>query len=152
LIWMLPPMAYRVVDSTANHEEAYILACQLALPAGMLGLMIAAMCSATASMVTTQLNVVAGAITTEIYRPLLRPPASERELGPARRIRTLLLGGIALSGALLIPMLGTYTEYILASVAMLTGPLVLPTIWGLFSRKIGLGTAWAVTILGVAGG
>jgi solute:Na+ symporter, SSS family len=35
---------------------------------------------------------------------------------------------------------------------MLTGPLVLPTIWGLFSRKIGLGTAWMVTALSIAAG
>lgn len=152
VIWMLPPMAYRLIDPSANHEQAYILACKLVLPAGMLGLMIAAMCSATASMVTTQLNVFAGAFTTELYRQFLRPKAGEQELVLAGRIITLLLGGIAMAGALLIPRLGTYTGYILASVAMLTGPLVLPTIWGLFSRKIGLGTAWTVTLAGIAAG
>lgn len=152
VIWMLPPMAYRLVDGAANHEQAYILACQAVLPAGMLGLMIAAMCSATASMVTTQLNVFAGAFTTEFYRRLVRPHAEERELVLVGRVITLLLGGIAMAGALLIPRLGTYTGYILASVAMLTGPLVLPTIWGLFSRKIGLRTAWTVTLLGIVGG
>lgn len=150
IIWMLPPMAYRLVNPNANYEQAYILACQAVLPAGMLGLMIAAMCSATASMVTTQLNVFAGAFTTEFYQQLFRPKADEKELVFAGRIITLLLGGIAIAGALLIPLLGTYTEYILASVAILTGPLVLPTIWGLFSRKIGLGTAWLVTVLGIA--
>lgn len=152
IIWMLPPMAYRLIDANANHEQAYILACKLVLPAGMLGLMIAAMCSATASMVTTQLNVYAGAFTTEFYRQYLRPRAEQKELVFAGRVITVLLGGIAIAGALLIPRLGTYTGYILASVAMLTGPLVLPTIWGLFSRKIGLGTAWAVTVAGILGG
>lgn len=152
LIWMLPPMAYRLIDSNANHEQAYILACKLVLPAGMLGLMIAAMCSATASMATTQLNVFAGAFTTELYRQFLRPRAGERELVLAGRVITLLLGGIAIAGALLIPRLGTYTGYLLASVSMLTGPLVLPTIWGLFSRKIGLKTAWTVTIASIAAG
>ena len=29
--------------------------------------------------------------------------------------------------------------------AILTGPLVLPTIWGLYSKKIGLKTAWIVS-------
>lgn len=151
-IWMLPPMAYRLIDANANHEQAYILACKTVLPAGMLGLMVAAMCSATASTVTTQLNVYAGAFTTGLYRALLRPHAGERELVLAGRVITLLLGAIAIAGALLIPRLGTYTGFILASVAMLTGPLVLPTIWGLFSRKIGLGTAWAVTLLGIVAG
>jgi Na+/proline symporter len=149
---MLPPMAYRLVNADADHEQAYILACQLVLPAGMLGLMIAAMCSATASMVTTQLNVFAGAFTTEFYRGLLRPGASERELVLAGRLFTIFLGGIAMAGALLIPLLGTYTGYILASVSMLTGPLVLPSIWSLFSRKIGLGTAWTVTAVSITVG
>lgn len=152
IIWMLPPMAYRLIDANADPEQAYILACQVVLPAGMLGLMIAAMCSATASMVTTQLNVFAGAFTTEFYQRLMRPDATDKELVVVGRVITLLLGGIAIAGALLIPRMGTYTGYILASVAILTGPLVLPTIWGLFSRKIGLGTAWTVTILSIAVG
>ncbi|TPE42382.1 sodium:solute symporter family transporter [Pontibacter mangrovi] len=152
LIWMLPPMAYRLINPAADPEQAYILACQVVLPAGMLGLMIAAMCSATASMVTTQLNVFAGAFTTEFYQRLLRPEADEKELVVVGRVITLLLGGIAIAGALIIPRMGTYTGYILASVAILTGPLVLPTIWGLFSRKIGLGTAWTVTLLSIAVG
>lgn len=152
LIWMLPPMVYRVVDPDANYEQAYILACQLVLPAGMLGLTIAAMTSATASSATTFLNVYAGAFTTEFYRNLLRPSAAEKELVVAGRVITVFLGGIAIAGALLIPRMGTYTGYILASVAILTGPLVLPTIWGLFSKKIGLGTAWSVTALSVIAG
>jgi solute:Na+ symporter, SSS family len=151
LIWMIPPMAYRLIDPNANHEQAYILACKTVLPSGVMGLMVAAMCSATASTVTTQLNVFAGAFTTEIYRQF-RPAARERELVFAGRIITLLLGGICVAGALLIPRLGSYTGYILGSVAMLTGPLVLPSIWGLFSRKIGLGAAWFVTLSGVLGG
>lgn len=151
-IWMLPPMAYRMIDPNANHEQAYILACKTVLPAGMLGLMIAAMASATASTATTLLNVFAGAFTTEFYRKILRPAAGERELVIAGRLITMLLGAITIAGALLIPRLGTYTGYILTSVTMLTGPLVLPTIWGLFSRRIGLGTAWTVTILGITGG
>src|SRR5690606_8376802 len=57
-----------------------------------------------------------------------------------------------IAGALIIPRMGTYTGYILASVAILTGPLVLPTIWGLYSRKIGLKTAWIVTIFSIVVG
>jgi len=151
LVWMAPPMVFRVLNPDVNPEQAYILACQMVLPAGVLGLMIAAMCSATASMVTTQLNVFAGAFTSELYKGALRPKASDRELVIAGRVITLLLGGICVAGALLIPRLGTYTGYILGSVAMLTGPLVLPSIWGLYSRKIGLGTAWVVTAAGVIG-
>src|SRR5699024_11237414 len=76
----------------------------------------------------------------------------DKELVKAGRAISIILGVIIVTGAMLIPRLGSYTGYILGTVAMLTGPLVLPTIWGLFSRKITLSTAWTVTILGILGG
>ncbi len=127
--WMLPPMIYRGLVPDANHEQAYILACRLVLPAGMMGLMIAAMSSATASTLTTQLNVYAAAMTREVYQRYFRPLAPEAELVWAGRAFTFLLGGVVLAGALLIPRLGDYTGYIIAFTTLLTGPLVLPTIW-----------------------
>lgn len=149
IFWMLPPMIYRTLDPGADPEQAYILACKLVLPAGMMGLMIAAMSSATASMVTTFLNVYAGAFTTEVYRRYFRPLASERELVMAGRGITLLLGLVVLAGALIIPATGSYTGYILTTAAIFSGPLMLPTIWGLFSRKIGLRTLWVSTAAGI---
>ncbi|MEZ6191439.1 MAG: hypothetical protein R3C45_09135 [Phycisphaerales bacterium] len=151
VFWMLPPMIYRTVNPDADYEQAYILACEWVLPPGMIGLMLAAMTSATASYATTQLNVYAGAFTTEFYQRILRPDASERRLVLVGRGITLLLGCLLIGGAVLIPRMGTYTGYIIAITALLTGPLVLPTIWGMFSRKIGLADAWAVTIVGFVG-
>lgn len=150
IFWMLPPMIYRTIDASADPEQAYILACRLVLPAGMMGLMIAAMSSATASMVTTFLNVYAGAFTTEFYRRYFRPAAGEGELVMAGRLITLLLGGLVVTGSLIIPAAGSYTGYVLATAAIFSGPLMLPTIWGLFSRKIGLRTLWVATLGGIA--
>src|SRR5699024_10223306 len=76
----------------------------------------------------------------------------DKELVKAGRAISIILGVIIVTGAMLIPRLGSYTGYILGTLAMLTGPLVLPTIWGLFSRKITLSTAWTVTILVILGG
>lgn len=150
--WMLPPMVYQVIDPAAPHEQAYVLACQYVLPAGMMGLMIAAMSSATASTATTLLNVYAGAFTTEVYRRLINPDATDRQMVRMGRVMTLFLGVVTLAGALLIPRIGSYTGWILSVTGMLTGPIVLPTIWGLFSRRIGLGTAWGVTLVSAAAG
>jgi Na+/proline symporter len=152
IIWMLPPMLYRVIDPSAPHEQAYILACQSVLPAGLLGLMVVAMSSATASTATTVLNVYAGAFTEEFYRRLFRPDAGDKELVLVGRLITVLLGVVVAAGALLIPQLGSYTGWILTTTGLLTGPLLLPSIWGLFSKKIGLRAAWLVTVLsGVLG-
>ena len=80
LFWMLPPLLYRAQVQGANKEAAYILATQSVLPAGLLGLMVAALFSATASMVSSQLNVFAGVLTNDFYRPILNPKANDKKL------------------------------------------------------------------------
>lgn len=147
ILWMMPPLIYRVLNTEADSEQAYILACQLVLPAGMVGLMVAAMASATASMATTRLNVFAGAFTTEVYHRVINKAASEKRLVFVGRVATVVLGGVVLSGALLIPKYG-YTSFLISINALLNGPLMLPTLWGLFSRKIGLGAVWTTILAG----
>jgi len=147
VIWMLPPLVYRVLNSEANPEEAYILACQLVLPAGMMGLMVAAMASATASMATTRLNVFSGAITTEVYQRLFNQDASDSRMVTVGRIVTVALGMVVVTGALLIPQYG-YTSFIIDINTLLAGPMLLPTLWGMFSRKIGAKSVWSTIVAG----
>ena len=109
--------------------------------------MVAAMASATASMATTRLNVFAGAFTSEVYHRIINQAASEKRLVFVGRAATIILGCVVLSGALLIPKYG-YTSFLISINALLNGPLMLPTIWGLFSRKIGLGAVWATILAG----
>ena len=71
---MLPALVYRTIEPGQDVEQAYILACNLVLPTGMMGLIIAAMASATASAATSQLNVFAGAFTTAIYQRIINKP------------------------------------------------------------------------------
>ncbi|MEM9083953.1 MAG: Na+:solute symporter [Planctomycetota bacterium] len=160
LLWMLPAIAYRLItpipDSADNaainsiSERAYINACREVLPPGMIGLMVAAMISATASMATTQLNVYAGAFTKEFYQRILSPRASEKNLVLVGRIFTIALGLVALAGTFIIPgAKGGYTGYIIAVTSALAIPLTMPTIWGLFSKRVGLLSAWTATIAGV---
>tara|TARA_B100001123_G_scaffold444349_1_gene592916 strand:+ start:3059 stop:4786 length:1728 start_codon:yes stop_codon:yes gene_type:complete len=147
IIWMIPPMIFRVLNPNVDTEQAYILACQLVLPAGMMGLMVAAMASATASMATTRLNVFAGAFTTEVYHRKINQGASEKQLVFIGRLVTVILGCIVISGALLIPKYG-YTSFIIDINTLLYGPMLMPTIWGLFSRKIGLKAVWGTVLIG----
>ncbi len=146
IFWMLPPLLYRVINPDADTEQAYILACKLVLPAGMVGLMVAAMASATASMATTRLNVFAGAFT-EAYHRTMNKSASETHLVFVGRIVTIILGLVVVAGALLIPRYG-YTKFIIDINTLLYVPLFLPAVWGLFSKKIGLTAVWVTTIAG----
>ena len=145
-VWLLPPLIWRVQqplppDATpamidAAAEQAYILACRSVLPPGMVGLMVAAMFSATASMVSSQLNVFAGVLTSDFYRSLLDPAAPERRLVWVGRAWTTLLGAILLGIALAVPYLGGAERVIVSITSLLVGPLLAPTLWGLMSRRM----------------
>jgi Na+/proline symporter len=142
LVWLLPPMLYRVIDPAADPEQAYILACRAVLPAGMVGLMVAAMFSATASMVSSQLNVFAGVLTDQFYRRLFSPRASDKRLIGAGRVFTMLLGAVLVGVALAIPYLGGAEKLIITTASLMVGPLLAPTIWGLFSRRVDIKAIW----------
>jgi len=142
LVWLLPPMLYRVIDPAADPEQAYILACRTVLPAGIVGLMVAAMFSATASMVSSQLNVFAGVLTDQFYRRLFSPNASQQRLISAGRVFTALLGIVLVGVALAIPYLGGAEKLIITTASLMVGPLLAPTIWGLFSRRVDFKAIW----------
>jgi len=138
LFWMLPPLLYRSQVPGLDKEQAYILAAQSVLPPGVLGLMFAAMFSATASMVSSQLNVFAGVLTNDFYRPLINPQASEKRLVGMGRFFTALLGAFLVIAAILVPRLGGAENLIISVNSLLVVPLFAPTLWGLFSRKISI--------------
>jgi len=138
LFWMLPPLLYRAQVQGANDEAAYILATKSVLPAGLLGLMVAALFSATASMVSSQLNVFAGVLTNDFYRPLLNPKAKEKTLVFVGRFFTALIGILLIVMAILIPAMGGARKVVITLNSLLVVPLFAPTLWGVFSKKIGV--------------
>ena len=146
ILWFLPPLIYRGITPDANPEQAYILAAKSVLPFGVLGLMFAAMFSATASFASGQLNVFAGVLTTDFYRPLMNPKASGGVLVNVGRILTAILGLLLILLALLIPSMGGAEKVIISINSLLVLPLLAPTLWGMFSRRIGLKEMCIVTL------
>jgi SSS family solute:Na+ symporter len=150
VLWFLPPLIFRGINPNVNPEQAYILAAKSVLPVGVLGLMFAAMFSATASTVSAQLNVFAGVLTNDFYRPLLNPNASGRALIRAGRILTAILGSVLIMVALFIPRMGGAEEVIISINSLMVLPLLAPTLWGMFSRRIGLKEMCIVTLTSFA--
>ena len=153
LIWMLPPMIYRVIDPSLvglESEGAYLMMCMAVLPMGMLGLMLGGMIFATASSVNTSLNLAAAVLTNDIYKPLF-PDASNKKLMQVARIATLLFGLGTVGVAFMVPMAGGIVEVVLSIGAVTGGALYGPAIWGLFSkRQTGASILWVTGIsLGV---
>jgi len=137
LLWMLPPMIYRIYNPALNgmqDEGAYLLMCKEALPVGLLGLMLGGLIFATASALNGLLNISAGVITNDIYKRL-NPKSTDAKQMKVARISTILFGGIAILIALSITKMGGIVNVVI-SLAALTGvPLYLPAVWSLFSKK-----------------
>lgn len=151
-LWLTPPLLLRMLRADANPEQAYILASQQVLPAGMLGLMMAAMFSATASAISGQLNVFAGVLTEQFYRRRVHPAASERQLVRAGRGFTLLIGVALVAVALCVPRMGGAEKIVLTLTGMLFGPLMAPTLWGLLSGRIGTRSVYVTALASLAAG
>lgn len=152
LLWMIPPMLYRVYDpslSGLDNENAYLLMCKEAMPAGLLGLMLGGMIFATASSLNATLNISAGVFTNDIFKRLA-PGASDKTLMRVARFSTLGFGVLALIVALLVKSMGGIVNVVI-SVAALTGvPIYLPVIWSLFSRRQNARTILGVTLASLA--
>jgi Na+/proline symporter len=87
-IWFVPPFAMRVLHpdlraiwpSLANpHESSYALAALTLLPNGLVGIMLAAMFSATMSSLSGLLNIHASIISKDIFPTLFPRRAGEAE-------------------------------------------------------------------------
>lgn len=151
LLWLLPPMLWRVqqpipLDAdaatiTRMSETAYILSCQAVLPAGMLGLMLAALFSATASMISSQLNVFSSVLTKNIYEPLAKSPSDARLL-MVGRVLTVVLGALIALIAIATPYLGGAAALIIAVTQVMVTPLLAPTLASLYFRRINASAIW----------
>ena len=152
VFWMLPPMAYRILSpelTGLSSEGAYILISKAVMPMGFMGLMIAAMISATASTANTNLNISSAVFTYDVYKKLIRKNASDKEMMLIARLSTLLIGLGMIGVALLIPKAGGLVNVVMSIGAMTGGPILAPPIWALFSGRIGKRAALTGTLLGL---
>ncbi|MEX0312659.1 MAG: sodium:solute symporter family protein [Allomuricauda sp.] len=149
LIWMLPPMIYKVLNPSLDgleNEGAYLLACKEVLPLGMLGLMLGGMVFATASSVNTTLNLAASVITNDIFK-VLKPKASNKTTMLVAKVSTILFGIATILVALLVPAAGGIVNVVITIGAVTGCSLYGPPIWALFSKRhTGKSILWTTVI------
>ncbi len=146
VFWMLPPLILKTYMPNVNPSQAYILVAQDILPTGLIGLIVVSMFSATASMASGIINVLAGAVTRNLYL-VVRPGASDKEEVRIGKLITLIMGAVVLVVCLLIPYMGGVEKVVLSYTSLLLGPLLLPTIWGLFSKYLKAKHIWITMII-----
>ena len=137
-VWMLPPMIYRVINpglTGLEPEGAYMMICQQVLPAGLIGLVLSGMISASASKANTTINMMAIVFAHDVYKKSINPAASEKALIRAARFFTVFFGLITIGIAMLVPMIGGIVEMVLSTASIAGGALFAPIIWTLYSKR-----------------
>ena len=78
-------------DQIANPDQAYPYLIQRILPAGLMGVMLAALCGAVMSTLDSLLNSATTIFTMDIYKPYLKKDASPKHLVLVGRIVTIIM-------------------------------------------------------------
>ncbi|GMV92389.1 MAG: hypothetical protein AMXMBFR82_21670 [Candidatus Hydrogenedentota bacterium] len=137
-IMFFPAIAARqFIPELEDAGHIYPLLCTQLLPAGMLGLAVAAMFAATMSTLSSDYNVCAGVLTNDVYRRLFRPDATQRELVLVGRMMTILIGIVALLTAIAMSR-GAAEDLFKKMVTLFglaTSPVAVPMLLGLVSRR-----------------
>jgi Na+/proline symporter len=113
----------------------------------MVGLMVAAMFSSTAALVSAKLNVFAGVLTSDIYAVITGRRADDPRLVTVGRLFTLMLGASLTAGALAVPYVGGAEKMIVATASLVVGSLLAPMLWGLFSKRVDSNAVWATVAI-----
>jgi len=164
-LWFIPPMAMRVIypdlhavwPSLANPSEAaYAVASLTLLPHGLIGVMLAAMFSATMANLSAQFNLKSAILSKDVYQALFRKNAGDRELLVAGWVTTFLVGGATTVIAAMMAASGQSVFQIMLKfntlISLAYGP---PALLGLVVRRTppwsGLASFATGLILGMLG-
>ena len=122
---------------TFNGEHAYVNMSKLVLMKGMVGMMLAAMLSATLSNVSGILNVYANVYTYDIWgHKEKNRQADEKKRIKVGRLFTFVFGLVIIALSMLIPFAGGAEKVVVTLLTMVMCPLYIPSIWGLFSKRL----------------
>jgi Na+/proline symporter len=132
-------------------EASYIAVCLAVLPQGLIGLMIAAMFSATIASMDVALNKNAGFFVKNFYQPVLRRHATDRELVVAGEISTVVFGAIVIALAMSVVMgskISLFDAFLYLN-AYLGLPLAIPMFLGMLIKQVPRWAGWGTTLFGV---
>jgi len=160
IIWFIPAwfmagsgvdLASMYPEQGANYSEAsYLAFVKLYMPAGMVGLLVAAMFAASMSSIDSGLNRNAGIIVKNFVQPVLFPKMSEKSLMVVSRVASVSFGVLIVTLALFLNSLKELSLFdaMLYMSALLGFPQMIPSFLGFFVRKTPDWAAWATILVG----
>ena len=141
-LFFLPAMAARTFLPEIPPErmnEVYALICKSVLPVGFVGMVIAAMFSATMSTLAGDYNAVASVLTNDFYKRMLAPHASPRRQMAVARLATVLVGGLVI-GLTFVMQTAQGANDLFDVTNRMFGvflpPIAIPMMLGLVTRRI----------------
>jgi len=158
IVWFIPPLAARVLYPDLHamlpglqtpSEGAYVAIALHTLPAGLMGLLITGIFSATMSSMDTGLNRNAGVFVKNVYQPLFRPQASERELVAVGKTASILMGLIVILIALVYSSwknLGLF-KLMLNFTALVGIPYSISLLWCIVVKKTPPWSGWSTVVV-----
>lgn len=136
IFFLLPAIAaIEILPDLPDPEMAYVATAVKLFPAGLMGLMLAAMFSATMSSLNSEFNVMSGVLTNDIYKRLLKKDATETHYVWVARLNILLVGVIIMIGAMYVGQLGGAFEANKLLTGLFAIPVAVPLIFGLILKK-----------------
>ncbi|MEZ8792017.1 transporter [Vibrio splendidus] len=160
IIWFMPPwfVAGQGIDLAAHYPDAgskagdfaYLYFVEQYMPAGMVGLLIAAMFAATMSSMDSGLNRNSGIFVINFYQPILRPNATEKELMVVSKLMSSVFGVAIILIALFINSLKGLSLFdTMMYVGALIGfPMTIPAFCGFFIKKTPDWAGWGTLVVG----
>ena len=159
-IWIIPSMAATITNPniaadfphlTRPEEAAYVAISMQTMPKGLLGLLICGIFAATLSSMDSGLNRSAGIFLRNLYKPLINPHASEKNLLIVGRIATFALGTVMLGAALLMSKFREADLFgvVVGFLGAFNLPLAIPMLYGLFFRRVPSWTGWSTALIGL---
>ena len=140
-LFFFPAMAARIFlppVADADMNGVYALLCRELLPAGMIGMVIAAMFSATMSSLAGNFNAAAAVVVNEIYLRLDKKASASRRM-VAARLATVLVGGAVVALTFVMQYAqGADDLFNLSNkvFGVFLAPIAIPMIAGIFVRRL----------------
>ena len=136
-------------DQVSNPDQAYPVMMRELLPAGLTGLMFAALFGAVMSSLDSMLNSAATIFSVDLYQRHLRPGASSRRLMTVGRVTTAVLVVVGCLWAPLVARAGSVFEYIQMFWGFISPGIVAAFLFGLFVPRTPPLAAFGGMVLGV---
>lgn len=159
VIWFIPPMVARIVHPDLGtmfpslnnpSEAAFVAICITTMPAGMIGLLLSGIFSATMSSMDSGLNRNAGIFVKNFYQSVLRPTATDRELVVTGRITTGVMGALVIVAGLNFSRmkdLGLF-DLMLQFGTLVAVPYTVPLVLGVIIKRTPPWSGWSTVLVG----